>query len=308
MSDAVSPRRAPWPTIAFAVVLAQLLAWNVWVIVRNQRAYGPHEGPHVVPRDISRLTQFHPWDQVWATYGWYYLIRKLGTGTTLVVTPEMEGHRFYVEELSRLHLEVDRSPLVVTPAFIERIKPDEIGMLDEHRPCRIVIEPGATRYRVVRTHDYALYLVLPEARYQRERAAFQAEIARNPELALEVVRWGIPDSLPFYWYGRMRQLGAGTTVVVPPEMTGHRTYLERMARLKVEIGDSVTVEPAFVARFHPDEEAMLDLKRTCKMVIEPGATRYVVVHTPDFLTYLVVPEARYRDEVAAARGTNVTPK
>jgi hypothetical protein len=298
MSDAAEGRRPAWPAAVFAVTMVGLLGWNVWLIARNQTIYAEHDRPGVSPRDISKNAQYNAWDQVWATYRFYYSLRRLGAGTTLVVPSEMEGHRFYVEELSRLELEVTEAPSFVEDPLMEHIQPTERTMLDGQRPCLIVLEPGATRYITVRTKDFRTYAILTPARYERELAWYKAEAPRHPD-------W-FPD--PERWYVLMRELGTGSTLVIPTEMAGHRPSLERIAGLHIESAPKPPVVPrAFIDSVKADHVVYLDRLRSCAIALDPGATRYVIVHTDDFRAYLVLSETRYLER-STQSGTNLMPK
>src|SRR4029078_13002800 len=96
----------------------------------------------------------------------------------------------------------------------------------------------------------------------------------------EVARRILPDSLPYPWYGMMRQLGAGATVVIAPEMEGHRRYLETISGLRVETAPaSPELDAAIVAHLGDAPRTWLDLDRSCGVVAEAGATRHVGVPT-----------------------------
>ncbi len=300
MSEVSAPGRRSWPAITFATGMVLLLGWNLWVIARNQRAYGPRDRPHVVPRDIAAVAILNSYEGVWATFRWYYQLRALGAGTTIVVEPEMARHRFYLEEVSRLRVEVAPAPTIVEQTLIDHVHDGLRAMVDGARSCVIATAPGATRYLTARTPDFKSYMIVTEARYRQELAWYQAELPRHPEWMAQLVEQVRPNSPPFLWYFRMRQLGTGATIVVAPEMAGHRFYLEHLSHLRVEVAkDSIEVDPRMVAHLAPAEIDMLDWVRGCAIVVDPGATRYVVVRTPDFKTYVVMSEARYRQELAS---------
>jgi len=179
MSEARAARRPAWPAIVFLTVAAQLLLWNLWSIYENEHASGPNVGVRVRPRSIENLSLRN--DNVWVrtSFGWDYRLRALGAGSTLVIPPELAPERFYLTEVSRLHVEV-APPVVVPQQLIDHVGQAAWPMLSTHR-CAILAVPGARRYVTVETEDKGLYLVLPEARLRQEAAWYQEEWPFHPD-------------------------------------------------------------------------------------------------------------------------------
>jgi hypothetical protein len=310
MSDAVAERRGPrWVGRAFLVVVVALLVNNVVAIVRNQTDDVPYDHVGVVPRDLWTVALHNPHPMVHSYFRWFHTLRVLGPDATLVVPRSLAWSKGWIEEISRLGVEVGDPPLVFPEVLdhLAQVAHEVPGEINGDRPCPIVVEPGARRYLLVFTHPTRCAVVTP-ARYRELVAWFDAGPWRDPAWLRQLGRRILPGQPPFYWYRDLRRLGAGTTLVIAPEMAGHQPYLEQLSGLRVEVADvSNEIDPRAIEALGVTARDELDPLRDCVVVVEPGATRFIVARTPDYGLYVVLTEARYRQALAdfppAAGGT-----
>jgi hypothetical protein len=163
------PASAPWPAVAFAVILVLLLALNAYMWWRNQRTFVPEDRPRLVPRDIALVATLNNYDPVRTTFHMYYGLRALD-GATLVIPQAMWGHEFYLEEVSRLRVELVPEAPPLANEYLDRLRYD--GMvkktlhIDASSWLDVVIIRGTRKYLLTRTVDGQFWVIVPEELYQ----------------------------------------------------------------------------------------------------------------------------------------------
>jgi hypothetical protein len=165
-----TPRRRYWLGITFVVVVAQLLAWNLYVIVRNQALLGPDETPRPRSGNIVTLAMKNPTDVVRRALATYYYLRVIA-GKTLVVPPKLPAIHLFLERVSRVHLEVARARMPLSPESCMRLQELVVRryFLDVSKPLDVVLDDAAPRYVTASCPDGS-YLAVPEAMYLRQLA------------------------------------------------------------------------------------------------------------------------------------------
>jgi hypothetical protein len=166
--SASPPRRRYWLGITFVVVVAQLLAWNLYVIVRNHTLLGPDEAPRSRSGNIVTLAMKNPTDVVRRALATYYYLRVLA-GKTLVVPPMLPAIHLFLERVSRVHLEVAGARLPLPAPSCMRLQElvERRYFLDVSKVLDVVLDPTATRFVTASCPDGS-YLIVPEAVYRRE--------------------------------------------------------------------------------------------------------------------------------------------
>jgi hypothetical protein len=176
-----------WLGRVFVLVIALLLAWNVYVARRNQSLFGPEATPRVRPRNIATVAAIDSMDTVAYTFATYYRLRALA-GRTLVLPEWLAGHRFHFERVSRLRIELVPGRLTLPTEVADRLRPDveRWWSLDRESPLAVILNdrpndppntgpsgPGGgrggmvDRYVLVERTGGGLYLLLPEELYRR---------------------------------------------------------------------------------------------------------------------------------------------
>ena len=109
-----------------------------------------------------------------------------------------------------------------------------------------------------------------------------------------------PVKYTFNMYYELRDLD-GATLVIPERMWGHEFYLERVARVNVEIVPNAPVisnellerlrfDGAVTKTLHIDVSSWLDV------VIVPGTKKYLLTQTADSQFWVIVPEELYQKD------------
>jgi hypothetical protein len=170
-SIAGPPARRSWLGVVFVVVVAQLFAWNLYVIGRNQRILGKDETPRRRPGNIVTLAMKNPADVVRFFLATFYYLRVLA-GKTLVIPFRYSEYRLFFERVSRLHVEIQRPPPRLAPLSALRLQElvERRYFLGVGTSVDVVLSPAAERYVMAEAGEHA-FLVLPEPLYQRELAA-----------------------------------------------------------------------------------------------------------------------------------------
>jgi hypothetical protein len=109
----------------------------------------------------------------------------------------------------------------------------------------------------------------------------------------------------FGLYRHMRLL-AGKTVVLPRSWQGHLFGFERVGRVKVEFTDERHLLPIEVTdKLYPrvDRHWAVDSGTLFEVILDPAATRYVVVERDSGGLAILVSEAFFRQELAALSKT-----
>jgi hypothetical protein len=174
LRSAATPRSAPWPAVAFVVVLVQLLALNGYMWWRNQRTFVLEDRPRLVPRNIALVTALNNYNPVKYMFNMYYELRHLD-GATLVIPQLLGAHQFFLEEVSRLHVEIVPDVPLLSNDFLDRLRYDhrvkKTLHLDPTTWIDVVIVPRTRKYVLTRTVDGRFFVILPEQAYQEDRAS-----------------------------------------------------------------------------------------------------------------------------------------
>jgi hypothetical protein len=153
------------------LVIALLFAWNVYAAIRNQRLHGPQGSPRPRSRNIATVAAQHPMPVIRHTFALYYRLRMLA-GKTLVVPEWLGAHRFHLERVSRLRVELVPEALALSVEATDRLAPeiDRWWALDSGSPLAVILGDDVDRYVLVERAGREWYLMLPEAMYRQELA------------------------------------------------------------------------------------------------------------------------------------------
>jgi hypothetical protein len=167
--------RAPRAAIVLVALLGVLIAVNGFTWWRTQRDFVPEDRPRLVPRNIALVAALNNYDPVRTTFHMYYGLREL-RGATLVIPEAMRGHRFLLEEVSRLRVEVVAGdPPALANDVLDRLRYDHQVTrtlhLDGSSWLDVVIRRDARRYLLTRTADGQFFVILPDELYQASRRA-----------------------------------------------------------------------------------------------------------------------------------------
>ena len=172
---AVRPRaiaRLAWPAVAAAVMVGQLILVNSYNWWHTQRVFVPEDRPRVVPRNIARVAALNNYSPVSCTFNMYYELRALD-GAQLVIPQIMWGHEFFLEEVSRLDVELVPEAPALSNAFLDRLRNDgaitKTLHIDVSSWLDVAIVPGTKRYLLTRTVDGQFWVILPDELYQQDR-------------------------------------------------------------------------------------------------------------------------------------------
>jgi hypothetical protein len=150
----------------FVGAMGLLVAWNLYVIVRNQHDFSPGNQIRVRSHHIERLAKKDELGLVRDTFGTYYQLRVLA-GKTVVMDRQYAFLPFYMERIARIHVELSDEKRTLTAAQVEALAPevDETVTIATGAKVAIVRDDAETRYVFVRTPGARM--ILPETRYQR---------------------------------------------------------------------------------------------------------------------------------------------
>jgi hypothetical protein len=174
----VLPRRVG---LAFLAITTLLLIWNLWAFVRNQTGaeFTDEDKLAVRPRSIAAAAKLHSMGVVNTTFATYHSMRARLRGKHLLVPPDMAEHKFALERLARLTVEVSPTRLELPAAVTQRIFDEEsnqLWALGDGTFTGAVIDPATERYALVWCYgDNGLQVLIPEDRYRRELAAIAGQ-------------------------------------------------------------------------------------------------------------------------------------
>lgn len=171
MSDRVKQRVGR----GFITIVAGLLAFNVFVLIRNQLDHRFTEPDRfaIRPRSIALSARQNTMQTVKTTFAAYHTMRNRLGGTHLLLPARLEAHKFALERVSRLEVELGPTLIVLPSAVVQRLfdVATDVWSMEPENLTGAIIEPGATRYvLVLRPEDFGLMVIITEERYQRERA------------------------------------------------------------------------------------------------------------------------------------------
>jgi hypothetical protein len=151
----------------FVVACVALVGWNAYAFVRNQRELDPADV--IAPRStaIDQLAAENPMVYVHSSATMYRLRRF--AGKTIVISERRRWHRYLLERVARMKVEVTPDPLHVARAVSDRIVAERIQFswdLDAGKPVGVVVADGADRYVLAERDDDQIFLLLPEAVYR----------------------------------------------------------------------------------------------------------------------------------------------
>ncbi len=111
---------------AFVVVLAVVLAANLVGIVTGaevRRYERSSDSAYAVARDS-------PYKSVRFTFGTYHYLRNHMAGKRLTIPPQLHGHTWFLQRVSRLQIDTLPSTAIAAPKFRKlRGAPDHVGYL-----------------------------------------------------------------------------------------------------------------------------------------------------------------------------------
>jgi len=155
--------------IAFVGVVACLLVSNLRTIAANQSSYSRADRPVVCPRGIVALAAKDGMGYVRNTIGTYHRLRELLAGKTVVVSQSFAHHGFFLERVSRLHVEVVPERYFLAVELANRLHEHATHYLRLGEglgtPFDLIIDEAAMRYVLVERPGGGLIMLLPEAQY-----------------------------------------------------------------------------------------------------------------------------------------------
>ena len=159
----------------FVLTLLGLASWNVYAFQRNQATFNPDQIITPRSRQIEVLATESSMTVVRHTFASYYRIARRFTGKTFVIGDDHLSHRFSLERMARVIVEVVPGRPTLPDDVFERLVPRYLTFswhLTSRTPLGVIISEQATRYVLVSREDRTVDLLLPESLYARERAAF----------------------------------------------------------------------------------------------------------------------------------------
>jgi hypothetical protein len=170
--------------VGFVVVLLGLLAWNIHMIPRNQKHLFKVDRFGVHPRSVSLLADRQKWAFVRQRFPTYHRLRLLA-GKTVVIDERRLSHRFFLERLSRLRIEVSPVRLELPADAEQRLaaQVDRWWYLGIDMPFQVVLDDAATRYVLAERVGGGLLFLVPESLYlamQEPHAAGAATAPASP--------------------------------------------------------------------------------------------------------------------------------
>jgi len=166
--------------LAFVVVASLLFADNLVVFLRNQSGaeFTNDDKLQIRPRSIARVAKANLMPVVNTTFATYHLIREQIGGKHLLIPADLAEHRFGLERVARVSVDVAPKRLELPADVVQRIFDGETNHLWAFGPGTFtgaVLSRSATRYVVVwRAGDNGLQIAIPEERYKRELDAIKA--------------------------------------------------------------------------------------------------------------------------------------
>jgi hypothetical protein len=180
------PRLARAVGIGFVLVLVLMLAWNVRNVPDMQKQVFRVDRFKMRPRNIAAVAD-DSWKNMSHYMPSYHRLRILAGKTVRIDAREVKAHRFYLERLSRLHLELASEPLDLPEDTEERLAGQIVRSWWLGKPrLKLVIDPAAPRY--VLAHggpEGKVLFLLPEPLFQSLRT--QAAAAAPPAPTDETV-------------------------------------------------------------------------------------------------------------------------
>jgi hypothetical protein len=161
----------------FLTISTLLLVWNLWAFARNQtgRAFGPDDKLAVRPRSIAGTAKQHGMGVVNTTFATYHSMRDRIRGAHLLMSPDLVDHKFALEHVARLTVEVSPTRIELPADVTQRIfdqETNQLWSLGDGTYTGAVLDPATDRYVLVWCYgDNGLQIVIPEDRYRRELAA-----------------------------------------------------------------------------------------------------------------------------------------
>jgi hypothetical protein len=166
--------RTKWPGFVFLIVVGVLVPWNLHVIHRNQSLFGPNDQLMVRSKSIETVAAENPFHAIRTTFTTYHRLARRFAGKTLVIPAKRAAHRFALERLSRLAIEVVLQPMTLPGHIVDRLVETQLVFsweLDAGRPLGVIMDDVSTRYVLAERDDQRVEILLPESLYLRERAA-----------------------------------------------------------------------------------------------------------------------------------------
>jgi hypothetical protein len=148
--------------------------------------------------------------------------------------------------------------------------------------------------------------------YVLARNAYDHRFARidrfavRPTSIAQVARQNTMETVrtTFAAYHRMRELLAGTHLLLPARLEAHKFALERVSRIDVAMSTTQNELPsAAVSRLFDIASTTWSMEpaNLTGVILEPGATRYVMVtRNEDYGLLMIITEQRYQQELLAA--------
>jgi hypothetical protein len=164
-----SARRVQWVSIAFVVIAIELVAWNLYVLQRNQRRFAADDKPVPTSRNIAAVAARNWYAPIKYTFALWQRLRVL-EGATLIVPESMRGQpELGLGRVSRLTLEF-APPLEMPAATFARLNERATyrGNLETQQLVSILVDPAARRYVWATVPDNGPVMILPEALYRAE--------------------------------------------------------------------------------------------------------------------------------------------
>lgn len=166
--------RGSWIGWLFVLALFCLASWNVYAFLRNQVEFPPDQRVTLRSRELEVLAAQNSMAVVSHTFATYHRIARRFAGKTFVLGDDHAGHRFSLERMARVNVEVVPGRLTLPDDAFERLIPSSLTYtwhLRVRTPLGVILSEQATRYVLVSREDRKTDLLMPEPLYERERTA-----------------------------------------------------------------------------------------------------------------------------------------
>jgi hypothetical protein len=165
----------------FVGLLGMLVAHNVQLAARNQRALDCDRRPCRAPRDLVKVAAGDEKPIVRGRFAYYHQLADRIPGATVTLFPEFADEKVPFERFGGVRAVVSSEPLLVQPRYVRRLRLSSNAAFDwaievrrrrkpRYRPLYSHFQPGERDYVLATEANGAMYL-LPRAVFEAHRGA-----------------------------------------------------------------------------------------------------------------------------------------
>jgi len=165
--------RGSWIGWLFVLTLLGHASWNVYAFQRNQVEFPPDQIVRPRSRQLEVLAAESSMTVVRHTFASYHRIARRFAGKTFVIGDDHLPHRFSLERMARVNVEVVSGRLTLPDDVFARLVPRALTYswhLTSRTPLGVILSEHETRYVLVSREDRKVDLLMPESLYTHERA------------------------------------------------------------------------------------------------------------------------------------------